>query len=40
MGARVVVTSTSDRIHQRGADLTVLGVEACATVADLTIAAE
>jgi 3-oxoacyl-[acyl-carrier protein] reductase len=40
MGARVVMTSTSDRIDQRVAELATLGVEACATVADLTIAAE
>jgi 3-oxoacyl-[acyl-carrier protein] reductase len=40
MGARVVVTSTSDRIHQRVEELAALGVEASGVVADLTVVAE
>jgi 3-oxoacyl-[acyl-carrier protein] reductase len=40
MGARVVVTSTSDRIHQRVSELAALGVEASGVVADLTAVAE
>ncbi|MDX6331324.1 MAG: 3-oxoacyl-[acyl-carrier protein] reductase [Streptomycetaceae bacterium] len=39
MGARVVVTSTSDRIHQRVKELAARGVEASGVVADLTVVA-
>src|SRR5439155_15276513 len=35
-GARVAVTSTTDRIHERAAELAVEGVEAAGFVADLT----
>ena len=40
MGARVVVTSTTDRIHERVEELAARGVEASGMVADLTVAAE
>ncbi|MEY9964875.1 3-oxoacyl-[acyl-carrier protein] reductase [Streptacidiphilus sp. MAP12-16] len=40
LGARVVVTSTTGRIHQRVKDLAALGVEAHGAVADLTVADE
>jgi len=36
MGARVVVTSTTDRCHQRAAELVADGADALAFVADLT----
>lgn len=36
LGARVAVTGTTDRIHDRATELTALGVEVLAVVADLT----
>jgi len=39
-GARVAVTATSDRIHERGAELAAKGIEASAHIADLTEAGE
>jgi 3-oxoacyl-[acyl-carrier protein] reductase len=36
MGARVAVTATSDRVHDRAAELSGAGVDALAVVADLT----
>jgi len=39
-GARVAVTATSDRIHERCAELAAEGIEASAHIADLTEAGE
>ena len=40
LGHSVTVTATSDRIHDRSADLTKLGLKVRSLVADLTIAAD
>ncbi len=36
MGARVVVSATSDRVHERAGELTAEGIDALALLADLT----
>lgn len=36
MGARVVVSATSDRVHERAGELTAEGIDAIALLADLT----
>lgn len=40
LGARVIITATTDRIHERSADLASLGIDALGVVARLTTAAE